>query len=142
MTPSEVVQAYAAAIASRDLDAASTYLSEDFQFAGPVPEPIGKMQYVGLMNLMLAAFPDIDLGITVVGEDGNVVEVTHQLSGTHTGDLDLTPMGMGVFPASGRSFSMAQEHFEYVIEGDQIVSTFTEPIEGAGLPAIIAVISS
>lgn len=61
-----------------------------------------------------------------------------QLSGTHTGDFDLSAMGMGVIPATGESFSNAEEVFEFTIAGGSIVSMHTEPVEGAGLPAILA----
>jgi hypothetical protein len=73
----------------------------------------------------------------LVNIDGNVVHFTNQLAGTHTGDLDLSFMGMGVIPATGRSFSMARENGESVIADGYVVSTHVQPTEGAGLMAIL-----
>jgi predicted ester cyclase len=140
MDPQEIAQAFVDAYNAGDFETASTFLTDDFQFSGPVPEPVGKEAFIGLSRIIQAGIPDLNYNARVVGVEGNVVKVTHQLSGTHTADLDLTAMGMDVVPATGKSFSNAEEKFDYTVEGDKIVSLHTEPIEGAGLEALFQAI--
>ena len=59
------------------------------------------------------------------------------MSGTHTGELDLTPMGLGVIPATGKSFSNPEERGEAVIEGGKIKAIRVEAAEGSGLEGIL-----
>jgi predicted ester cyclase len=133
----EIAEAYAEAFNAGDLDTLADLLADDFQFSGPVPEPMGRDQFLGLLELMWNAFPDIRFNTRLVGINRNVVHFTNQLTGTHTGDLDLSFVGMGVIPPTGRSFSMAREDGESVIEDGYIVSTNIPPTNGAGLIAIL-----
>ena len=55
MDTQELAQAIEAAFAARDIDAVAGYLSDDFQFSGPTPEPVGKAMYVGLTKTLAAA---------------------------------------------------------------------------------------
>ena len=134
MSAQEVVQNYLSAFKAGDYDKSGSFLADDFTFSGPVPEPVGKDAYV----IMKAAFSDIDYGSGIVGGEGNVVKVKYQLSGTHTGNLDLTSMGMDVIPATGKTFANKAEVFDFVVEGNKIASISAKPTEGAGLMAILA----
>ena len=138
MNAQEVAQALEAAFAARDLDAVAGYLSDDFQFSGPTPEPVGKGPYIGLTKTMLAAFPDINYNARTTSVEGDVIKTTSQLTGTHTADLDLTPMGMGVIPATGKSFSNPEEVGEMRVKDGKVVSWEIERTEGGGLAGILA----
>jgi predicted ester cyclase len=133
----EIAEAYADAFNAGDLDTLADLLADDFQFSGPVPEPMDRDQFLGLMELMGQAFPDIQFNTRLVDINRNVVRFTNQLAGTHTGNLDLSFMGLGVIPPTGRPFSMAREDGETVIENGYVVSTHIYPTEGAGLMAIL-----
>ncbi len=137
MNTEEIAEAYVDAFNRVDLNALADFLADDFEFSGPIPDPVGRDQFLGLMELMWNAFPDIQFNTQLVNIKGNVVHFTNQLAGTHTGDLDLSFMGMGVIPATGRSFSMARENGESVIADGYIISTHVQPTEGAGLMAIL-----
>ncbi len=137
MNTKEIAEAFVGAFNTGDLDTLADLLADDYEFSGPVPEPMGRDQFLGLMELMREAFPDIQFNTRLANIKGNVVRFTNQLAGTHTGDLDLSAMGMGVIPATGRSFSMARENGESVIEDGYIISTHVQPTEGAGLMAIL-----
>jgi ketosteroid isomerase-like protein len=138
MTPEETVQAYLDAFSAGDLETAASYYADDFQFVGPTPEPIGPDAYLGISRIMQAAFPDIDYGAQVVGSDGEVVFAEFTLSGTHEGDLDLTPVGMGVIPATGIHFSNPTEYFDITVRDGLITSMHTEPSPDSGLPGILS----
>jgi predicted ester cyclase len=133
----EIAEVYADAFNAGDLDTLADLLADDFQFSGPVPEPMGRDQFLGLMDVMWNAFPDLQFNTRLVDINRNVVRFTNQLAGTHTGDLDLSSMGLGVIPATGRSFSMAREDGETVIQDGYVVSTHVYPTEGAGMMAIL-----
>ena len=138
MSAHEVVQKYLAAFNEGDYEKSGSFLADDFTFSGPVPEPVGKDAYVGMNQILKAAFSDIDYGTEIVGGEGNVIKVKYQLSGTHTGDFNLTSMGMDNIPATGKSFSNKAEVFDFVVEGNKIASISAKPTEGAGLMAILA----
>ena len=137
MNTKEIAEAYVDAFNRGDLNTLADLLADDYEFSGPIPDPVGRDQFLGLMELMWEAFPDMRINTRLVNIKGNVVHFTNQLAGTHTGDLDLSAMGMGVIPATGRSFSMAREDGESVIADGYIISTHVQPTEGAGLMAIL-----
>jgi predicted ester cyclase len=138
MTPEEVVQAYLDAFNAGELETAASYYADDFQFIGPMPEPIGSDAYLGISHIMQAAFPDIDYGPQIVGSDGDVVYAEFTLSGTHNGDFDLSPVGMPVIPATGIHFANPTESFDITVRDGLIVSMYTEPSPDSGLPGILS----
>jgi predicted ester cyclase len=138
MNPEEVVQAYLDAFNAGDLETAASYYADDFQFSGPTPEPLGPDAYLGISHIMKAAFPDISYDGQVVGSDGDVVHAEFNLSGTHNGDLDLTPVGMSVIPATGIHFANPTEYFDITVQDGKIVLMYTEPSPDTGLPGILS----
>lgn len=138
MEPKEVAQAFVDAFNAGDLDTVASYLSDDFQFSGPVPEPVGSAEWLGLSRIFQAAFPGINYNMRIVSVEGNVVKTTSQVSGTHTGDLDLSAMGMGVIPPTGKSFSNPEEPGEATVEGDKVTSIHVQSGEGSGVMGILA----
>jgi hypothetical protein len=66
-----------------------------------------------------------------------VVKTSTQLSGTHSGDFDLTAMGMGIIPATGKSFSMPSDSGNGEVRDGKVVAYRIRPTEGAGLIAIL-----
>lgn len=134
----EAMHAFAEALNAKDLDTVASYLADNYQFSGPIPEPVGKEEWLGLLNVLQTAFPDLQYNAVITGIEGNVVMSTNQLSGTHTGDLDLSMMGMGVIPATGNSFSNPVEDSEGTWDGEMLVSTHIHSGEGGGLMGILA----
>ena len=122
----------------RDWDLLDQLLADDFQFSGPVPEPLGPDQYVGVSRLLTAACSDISYAPQLIAVDGDVAVISLQLSGTHDGDMDLRFAGMDVIPPTGIAWSNVREEGEAVMADGKIVSIHLPPMEGAGLPAILA----
>jgi predicted ester cyclase len=137
MDAKETVQTLMEAVQSGDYQIAKSLLSDDFMFSGPVPEPINGEAWLGMSASMKAAFPDLDYHFKVEGVDGNVVKTSTQLSGTHSGDFDLTAMGMGIIPATGKSFSMPSDSGDGEVRDGKVVAYRIQPTEGAGLIAIL-----
>ena len=137
MDTKETVQSLMDAVQMGDFEKAKSYLSSDFKFSGPVPDPISGEEWMGMSANLKAAFPDLDYQFKIESVDGDTANITAQLRGTHKGDLDLTAMHMGVIPATSKSFNAALEHGKVRVRNGKITSLMNEPTEGAGLMAIL-----
>jgi len=137
MDPKETAQSLMNAIQGGNFDKAKSLLTDDFVFSGPVPEPINSPAWLGLSASLKTAFPDLNYQFKIDSVDGNKVHISAQLKGTHKGNLDLTAMHMGVIPPTNKSFVAAREHGEVTVQGDKVKSLANEPVEGAGLMAIL-----
>ena len=137
MNTQTIAQAFANAFNAGDLDEVAGYLAEDFQFSGPTPQPLGAAEWLGMTRALQAAFPDIQYNLQIEAVEGDTVRTSTQLSGTHTGELDLTAMGLGVIPATGKRFANPKEYGEATVEGGKVASIRVEAAEGSGLEGIL-----
>ena len=120
MNKREIVQSLMDSIQKGDFKNAQTLLADDFQFSGPIPQPINREAWLGMSASLKTAFPDLDYHFTVVGADDDVVKATSQLSGTHRGAFDLTNMKMGVIPATNKTFSADLEKTKVTVKENKI----------------------
>jgi len=125
------------AVQKGDLEIAESMLADDFQFSGPVSEPINKEAWLGMSSRLKTAFPDLDYHFKVIGAEGDVVRTTSQLSGTHTGSFDLTNMQMGVIPATNKTFVTTREKTKITVKENKITAWAVEPTQGAGVMEIL-----
>jgi SnoaL-like polyketide cyclase len=137
MNQREIVQTLLDSVQKGDFVKTKSLLADDFQFSGPIPEPINREAWLGLTSNLKTAFPDLDYHFHVIGADDDVVRTTSQLSGTHTGSFDLTNMKMGVIPATKKAFSAKLEKTKITVKENKVTSWAVEPTEGAGLKAIL-----
>ena len=137
MNQREIVQTLLDSVQKGDFVKTKSLLADDFQFSGPIPEPINREAWLEMSASLKAAFPDLDYHFHVIGADDDVVKTTSQLSGTHTGAFDLTNMKMGVIPATRKAFSAKAEKTKITVKDNKITSWAVEPTEGAGLKAIL-----
>jgi len=137
MNKIETVEVFMDAIQQGDLDDAKSMLADDFQFGWLTPTPINKDGWLEMSTSLKVAFPDLDYRFRFFGATGDVVRCTSQLSGTHSGALDLTNMNMGVIPATNKAFSAKLEELKVTVRDNKITSWIVEPTESAGLMAIL-----
>jgi len=137
MDTKATVQSLMDAIQMGEFEKAKSLFADDFMFSGPVPEPISGDAWLGMSASLKAAFPDLDYQFKVESVDGDTANISAELKGTHKGDLDLTAMGMGVIPATGKSFKAAHEHGMATLRNGKITAWEMEATEGAGLMAIL-----
>ena len=137
MDPKATVQALFDAVQKGEFDQARLLLTDDFQFSRPVPEPVNGAAWLGMSASLKAAFPDLNYQFKVEGTDGNTVRISAELKGTHKGSLDLTAMGMGVIPATNKSFAAAHEYGKAIVQDGKVKTWAVEPTQGAGLMAIL-----
>ena len=137
MNNREIVQSLMDSVQKGDFVNAKSLLADDFQFSGPIPEPVNREAWLGMSASLKTAFPDLDYHFKVIGADGDVVKSTAQLSGTHSGTFDLTGMDMGVIPATNKAFSAKLEKTRVTVKENKITAWVVEPTDGAGLTAIL-----
>ena len=137
MNKRETVQALMDAVQKGDFEIVRSMLADNFQFSGPVPEPLNAEAWLGMSASLKAAFSDLNYHFKVIGADGDVVKSTSQLSGTHDGSFDLTGMHMGVIPATNKAFSVNLEKTKVTVKENKITLWAVEPNDGAGLAAIL-----
>ena len=109
MNKREHVQALMDSIQKDDFEHASSMLTDDFEFSGPIPEPINKKGWIEMNIRPKAAFPDMNYHYKVIGAEGDVVKLTAQVSGTHSGIFALTNMNMSMIGATNKTFSAKSE---------------------------------
>ncbi len=106
------------------VEANMTYLSDDFQSLDKDGNVVAnKEAQVGLTQLLVNAFKDLKYMVNDIREEGDSVIVSYHIEGTHTGDLDLSAMELGVIPASGKFIVWPDITTAFKIEGDKIAST-------------------
>ena len=110
-------------------ESAMKYFSDDYQGLDKDGNVMSdKAAYVATSQKLMNAFKDFKGVLHDISEEDDSVILTFHWEGTHTGDFDLSAMGMGVIPASGKRVVTPESKSRFMVEGDQIVSS--QPISG------------
>lgn len=105
------------------MEAEATYLSDDFQNLDNDGNVLmDKETYIGMGHLLFAAFKDFKWLHSDLRQEGDSIIMSGHFEGTHTGDLDLSAVGVGVIPASGKMIVWPKSSVEIKVDGDKIVS--------------------
>ena len=142
MSRNETETAFLSKINILDIQGAAPFCTEDFTYSGPFPEPVSLDEWKVTAGVFQKAFPDWNFNTTFESEEANFVHIRAHVTGTHRGDLDLSSMGMGVIPASGKSISMPESKGRLTFKGDKIANMHIDIVEGAGIPGILAQIGA
>ena len=137
MDTKATVQSLMDAVQMSDFEIAQDTLANDFQFSGPVPEPISGPAWMGMSASLKTAFPNLNYQFKIEGVDGNTAHISAQLKGTHTGTLDLSAMGLGVIPPTNKAFAIAHEKGEVSVQDGKVKTWAMKGTEGAGIMAIL-----
>ena len=116
----------------------ASMLTDDMVFAGPVPQPVGKREFVGLMTALVAAMPDWKFNATDFKQNGDQVTLTMQITGTQTGELNLPMPGFPKLPATGKQVSLAKEPTTITVKDDKISRLEGAVVAGGGVAGILA----
>jgi len=65
-------------------------------------------------------------------------ELVTRVTGTHTGELDLTDFSMGIIPPTGKSFSMPLENAQVTIRDEKVTRYHVDPRPDAGILGMLA----
>ena len=140
MNPREIVQALLDSVQRGDFQKANFLVSNDCQFSGPVPELLKREAWMGMNKNLKRACPNLDYHFhvdRVDGLNGHLVKISEELKGTQSCVLDLSPVGLGVAPATDKSFATPREHVKVTIKDGKVALWIVEPIEGGGLMGIL-----
>jgi len=138
MSAIDIVRAGLAATEAGDLEKMDAMLADDMKLVGPVPEPVGKREFIALQSALVSAMPDWKFNPTDFKEDGNVVTAMLQISGTQTGELNLPMPGMPKIPPTGKHVSLPEELTTFTVKNGKIsmIDTASSPL--GGVPGILS----
>jgi len=137
MSASEMASTLLKSIEAGEMAAAAKLLSDGFMFSGPVPQPIGGSEWLGMHEKLNAAFPDFRFNLSDLHEHGSQIHGTVQISGTNKGSLDLSSIGMPTIPATGKSIKLPKEELTFTSENGKLASLSVAPVAGGGVMGIL-----
>ena len=137
MNKVEIVERLLSYMEAGDRASAQKLLSEDFTFSGPVPEPISGSEWLGMHEKLHVAFPDWAFNMSDLSVDGDLVRGTAMITGTHSGELDLSVMGLPSVPATGKRIKLPRDEAELRVEGGKVKYFKTNPNPEAGVTGIL-----
>jgi len=138
MSAMDIVKEGLAATEAGDLGKLEDLVADDFSMSGPVPMPVGKREFIGLMMAMLKAMPDWKFNPKDFKENGDQVTVMLGITGTQTGELQLPMPGMPAIPASGKKVSMPAEPSTFTVKNGKLAKLEVANIEGGGVMGILS----
>jgi len=99
----------------------ANYFSDDFQWTDELGSPpMNKTTWLGMDRLMRSAFSDLSLVVEEIQADGDDFIVTSRFRGTFSNDMDLSPLGMGVIPATGKAVDFPSQRDRVFIGNGKI----------------------
>jgi hypothetical protein len=118
-----------------DVATLNDLVSNDFEFLGVTPHPLGKQEFLGFMQSLHTAFPDFKFNETSASESGDTATIKHKISGTHTGTFNVP--GMPPIPASGKKVELPEETSVFTCSGGNVTKYLAQPAPDGGLPGIL-----
>ena len=113
-------------------------LTDDMVFAGPVPEPVGKREFIGIQSAMVAAMPDWKFNATDFKQNGDQVTAFFQITGTQTRELSLPMPGFHSIPASGKHVSLPREAITITIKNGKVSRLESATVPGGGVMGVLS----
>lgn len=126
--------------AEGDMEAGWPYFADDFQWVGADGTIMDRAAWLGMGSMLRAAIPDLKFVADDVREEEGSIIMTDHFEGTHENDLDLSAMGMGVFPASGKMIVFPKGVDRVSVEGGKI-SRMEQLPDSAGMQEFLAALS-
>jgi hypothetical protein len=139
---SAIVVAFMEALEAKEFTRATGYLADTATVAGLTPAPLSKNHFIGVMSELAEGFPDLVLNFHLIGEagqteEGSQVRGTVQMSGTQVNSFELPALGIGQIPEMGRSISLPEEIWEYLVRENVIASIRVERKPGGGIEGLL-----
>ena len=138
MSALEMANKLLQALEAKDTTTAAKLISDDFTFSGPVPKPISGPEWLAMQQSLGKAFPDWNFHVADLREDGDKVRGTIQITGTHKGDLDLSPLGMPKVPATGKAVKLPRGEITLTVSNGKFTSLSSPAPDGGGVMGILS----
>lgn len=136
MSAMDIVRQGFAAVEAGDFDTMERLASDDFVFEGPVPQPVGKAEWIGLQQALVDAIPDWTFHPSSWREEGDVVYVNLAITGTHRGTLNLPFLPAPVAP-TGKTISLPADPAEFTVRDGQITHIMVHSGPDSGVMGIL-----
>jgi len=138
MSNTDIVQAWIKAYESHDFEGAGDLFADDFVFAGPIPDPIGKPEFIALHRALAGALPDWTFDARGFREEDDKVHLVVAVSGTFTGTLRAPFLGVDEVPPTGKAAKNPDERVTATLRGGKIARFDVEQVPGAGVPGLLS----
>lgn len=136
MNALDVVKAAFKALEDHDWAGIDRLTSDDMQFVGPMPQPIGKQEFIGLHKTLLTAMPDWRFNVTDLVASGDRVSGYLQVEGTQTGEINLP--GFPSIPVTGKHAKNPVEPISFEVKNGKITRIQAENVPGGGVPGLLS----
>lgn len=137
MSATDVVKAGLAAAEAGDFKKMGDLLADDMTFVGPVPEPVGKREFLGLQSALVSAMPDFKFNPSDFKESGDMVTAMIQITGTQTHELNLPMPGIPKIPATGKHVSLPEELTTFTVRNGKVVMIESESSPAGGVMGML-----
>jgi hypothetical protein len=138
MSAMDIVKQGLAATEAGDFGKVDSMVADDFSMSGPVPMPVGKREFIGLMMALLKAMPNWNFNARDYKENGDQVAVMLRITGTQTGDLQLPMPGMPAIPASGKKVSLPAEPSTFTVKNGKLAKLEVASTPNGGVMGILS----
>src|SRR5262249_605618 len=138
MSNADIVQAWIKAYEGHDFDGANDLIADDFVFAGPIPEPIGKPEFAALHRTLVGALPDWKFDARDFREEGDKVNFVVTGRGRFTGRLRAPFLGLDEVPPTGKAGKNPDERITATLRSGKIARFDVEEVSSAGVPGLLA----
>jgi hypothetical protein len=137
MDGTHLVAAAMAAVEAWDMRAVADCLTDDFTYSGS-GRVMNKREFVAVQSALCISLPDFHFNAAKIHQQGNRVIATVRITGTHLNDLDLSPLGLPVIPATGIYCQLPAEQVEYILVNNKITRITAANTPGRGIPGLLA----
>ena len=135
MNNTELVKTGMMAWESNDVQTLTELVADDFELSGPTPQPLGKQEFIGLMQILHAGMPDFAFNVSSYEEHGDAVIARSHITATHTGVLAFP--GMPPIPATGKKVALPEEVQTYTVKNGKLVALSTDARPDSGIPGML-----
>ena len=133
-----VVKRVIQAIENADFPAARALLHDDFQFSGPVPQPIDADMWLGVHRALYDGMPDLRFNATNFTDDGHAVRFNVSLTMHHTGRLALPALGVVDLAPTNKAIALPPESATVVVRDGKLASWSNVTPADGGVARILA----
>lgn len=117
------VETVRAAFSFPDPEQADELIADSFQWSdADGTAQMDKATWIGMGDIMEASFPDMDYVIEDISQEEAGVRVTGYFVGTFANDFDLSPMGLGVVPATGEKIQWPASTALVTVENGKVTA--------------------
>jgi hypothetical protein len=141
MNAIDLAKGIIAAIEADNFDFIRKNSTGDMVFNGPGGRSLDKKEFIALFSELMKALPDCKFNATNFKQVGDRVTYTNQVSGTHTGVLDLHMPNVPVLQPTNRQIHLPQEPVTVYFRDGMFYRVDVGEVPGGGLNGILTKLS-